>query len=117
MSNAFTTPTRKVKNVTKMKSEIGKAKKEKHAPKKKYAEGFTPPEPSSEESGSEASLPGAFKTEEDQSDEKERMELEEDSFVRYVDETLRLAYVHPFLPRFKSFCYSSDEKGAELDDR
>ena len=103
MSDAFTTPTRKVKNVTKVKREIGKEKKEKHAPKKKYAEGFTPPDPSSEDSGSEASLPGPFKTEEDQSDDEERMELDEDSFVRYVDETLRLAYVHPSFTPFYIF--------------
>ena len=99
MSDAFTTPTRKVKNVTKIKRKIGKVKKEERAPKKKYTEGFTPPDPSSEDSGSEASLPGPFKTEEDKSDEEERMELEEESFVRYVDETLRLAYDRlPFTP-------------------
>ena len=47
----------------------------------------------------EASMPGPFKTEEDQSDDEERMELEGDLSVRYVDETLRLAYVYlPFTP-------------------
>ena len=82
-----------------MKREIEKTKKEKHIPKKKYAEGFTPPDPSSEDSGSESSLAGQFKTEEDKSDEEERMELEEELFVRYVDEALRLAYVYlPFTP-------------------
>ena len=98
MSDAFTTPTRKVRNYTKVKREIENTKKEKHV-QKKNAPGFTPPDPSSEDSGSEASLPGPFKTEEDKSDEEERMELEEESFVRYVDETLRLAYVYlPFTP-------------------
>ena len=100
MNNVFTTPTRKVKNVMKMKREIGKAKNEKHASKKKYAEGFTRPDPSSEDSGSEASMHGPFKTEEDQSDNEERMELDEYLCVRYVDETLRLAYFHPYFTPF-----------------
>ena len=97
MSDAFTTPTRKVKNVIKMRREVGKAKNDKHVSKKKYAEGFTPPDPSSEESVSEASMHAPFKTEEDQSDNEERMELDDDLSVRYVDETLHLAYFHPYL--------------------
>ena len=100
MSDAFTTPMRKVKNVSKMKRKVGKAKNDKHVSKKKYAECCTPPDPSSEESGSEASMHGPFKTEEDQSDGEERMELDKDLCVRYVDETLHLAYFHPYFTPF-----------------
>ena len=96
MSDAFTTPTRKAKNVRKMRRELCKKTNDKHKTKNKYAEGFTPPDPSSEESASEASMHGQFKTEEDQSDDEGHMELDDDLSVRYVDETLRHAYFHPY---------------------
>ena len=96
MGGAYNTPTRKVENVGKMRPELRETKKGKHKPKKQFAEGFTPPDPSSEESVSEASLHDRFKTEEDQIDDEGRMELEDDLSVRYVDETLRLAYFRPY---------------------
>ena len=47
MGSAYKTPTCKVKNVGKMRPELRKTKNDKHKPKKQYAEGFTPPDPSS----------------------------------------------------------------------
>ena len=96
MGEVYGTPTRKVKNVGKMRPELRKTKNDKHKPKKQYAEGFTPPDPRSEESVSEGSLHDRFKTEEDQSDDEGRMELDDDLSVRYVDKTLRIAYFHPY---------------------
>jgi len=96
MGGTYKTPTRKDKNVFKMRPELRKTKNDKHKPKKQYAEGFTPPDPSSEESVSEPSLHDRFKTEEDQIDDEVRMDLEDDLSVRYVDETLHLAYFHPY---------------------
>ena len=96
MGEVYRTPTRKVKNVGKMKPEIRTTKNDTHKPKKQYAEGFTPHSPSSEESVSEGSLHYRFKTEEDQSDDEGRMELDDDLDVRYVDKTLRIAYFHPY---------------------
>ena len=61
MGEVYGTPTRKVKNVGKIKPEIRTTKKKPHEPKKQYAEGFTPPYPSSEESVSEGSLHDRFK--------------------------------------------------------
>ena len=100
LSDAFTVQTRKVKNVTKVEHKIGEVKKKNQATKKKYADGFTPPDPSSEDIGSEASVLGPFKTEEDRSDDKDRMEFDEDLCVRYVDETLHLACFHPYFTPF-----------------
>ena len=96
MGEVYRTPTRKVKNVGKMKPEIRTTKNDTHKPKKQYAEGFTPPYPSSEESVSKRSLHYRFKTEEDQSDDEGRMELDDDLSLRYVDKTLRIAYFHPY---------------------
>ena len=45
---------------------------------------------------SEGSLRYRLKTEEDQSDDEGRMELDDDLSVRYVDKTLRIAYFHPY---------------------
>ena len=56
MGDVYETPTRKVKNVGKMKPEIRTTKNNTLKPKKQFAEGFTPPYPSSEESVSEGSL-------------------------------------------------------------
>ena len=96
MGEVYGTPTRKVKNVGKMKPEIRTTKNDTHKQKKQYAEGFTPPYPSSEESVSKGSLHYRLKTEEDQSDDEGRMELDDDLSVRYVDKTLRIAYFHPY---------------------
>ena len=96
MGGAYKTPTRKVKNVGKKRLELRETKNDKHTPKKQFAEGFTPPDPSSEESVSEPSLHDRFKTEEDQSDDEGCMELDNDLSVRYVDETLRLKYFHAY---------------------
>ena len=96
MGGAYKTPTRKVKNVGKKRLELRETKNDKHTPKKQFAEGFTPPDPSSEESVSEPSLHDRFKTEENQIDDEGRMELEDDLSARYVDETLHLAYFHPY---------------------
>ena len=96
MGAAYKTPTCKVKNVGKMKPEIRTTKNDTHKPKKQYAEGFTPPDPSSEENVSKASLRVQFKTEEDQSDDEGCMELDDNLFVRCVDKTLRIAYFHPY---------------------
>ena len=49
---------------------------------------------------SEGSLHDRFKTEEDQSDDEGRMELDDDLSVRYVDKTLRIAYFHPYFTPF-----------------
>ena len=95
MGEVYGTTTRKVKKAGKIKSEI-QTKKKTHEPKKQYAEGFTPPYSSGEESVSEGSLHDRFKTEEDQSDDEGRMELDDDLSVRYVDKTLRIAYFHPY---------------------
>ena len=95
MGEVYGTPTRKVKNVGKIKPETRTTKKT-HEPKKQYAEGFTPPYSSGEESVSEGSPHDRFKTEEDQSDDEGRMELDDDLSVRYVDKTLRIAYFHPY---------------------
>ena len=96
MGDVYETPTRKVKNVGKMKPEIRTTKNNTLKPKKQFAEGFTPPYPSSEESVSEGSIHYRLKTEEDQSDDEGRMELDDDLSVRYVDKTLRIAYFHPY---------------------
>ena len=85
----------KSKMLVKSNLKHGRQKKT-HEPKKQYAEGFTPPYQSSEESMSEGSLHDRFKTEEDQSDDEGRMELDDDLSVRYVDKTLRIAYFHPY---------------------
>ena len=96
MGEVYGTPTRKVKNVGKMKPEIQTTKNDTHKPKKQYAEGFTPPYPSSEGSVRKSSPHYRFKTEEDQSDDEGRMELDDDLSLRYVDKTLRIAYFHPY---------------------
>ena len=96
MGEVYRTPTRKVKKVGKMKPEIQTTKNDTHKPKKQYAEGFTPPYLSNEESVREGSLHYPFKTKEDQSDDEGRMELDDNLSVRYVDKTLRIAYFHPY---------------------
>ena len=96
MGDVYETPTRKVKNVGKMKPEIQTTKNNTLKSKKQFAEGFTPPYPSSEESVSKGSLHYWFKTKEDQSADEGRMELDDDLSVRYVDKTLRIAYFHPY---------------------
>ena len=98
----YRTVTRKVKYLGKMKPEIRTTKNNTLKPKKQFAEGFTPPYPSSEESVSEGSIHYRLKTEEDQSDDEGRMELDDNLSVRYVDKTLRIAYFHPY---FKMLYY------------
>ena len=61
MTDAFTTPMRKIKGAIKIKREVCNAKNDKHTSKKKYAEGCASPHPSSEESGSEVSMYDSFK--------------------------------------------------------
>ena len=49
---------------------------------------------------SEGSPHDRFKTEEDQSDNEARMELDDNLSVRYVDKILRIAYFHPYFTMF-----------------
>ena len=82
MTDAFTTPTLKIKDVIKSKRKVCNAKNDKHASKKNYTEGFTPPDPSSKESGSEASMHDSFKNEENPSDDEMCTKFDNNMCVR-----------------------------------
>ena len=106
----------KSKMLVKSNLKHGRQKKM-HEPKKQYAEGFTPPYSSGEESVSEGSPHDRFKTEEDQSDDEGHMELDDDLFVRVW---IKLYVLHIFILISRCsimFCYISVGNGSELHDR